>query len=191
MHIAAFILALLIGPPAMAAPDRPAAGLMWNSSGLPATLPLQIRSESGRDHVIFLIAPASGEPLMAGYVRGGEFFRLLVPPGDWRIAIASGTEWQGSDALFGPETQFLEHSESLHFSAGQATLHGHVLTIAETGATEAASRTICRLPYWHEELSEHPDLRDRIHPDRSAYLPGIGPLDQPEGRIRLRSVLCD
>ena len=80
LRLIALLLTFATSLPAWAQ-DRPRAGLMWNRSGLPATLPLVVKTTPGRDHVVFLGDDDNGD-IMAGYIRGGDFFRLLVPPGD-------------------------------------------------------------------------------------------------------------
>lgn len=151
MRLVALIL-LLFTLPAMAEElPRPEAGLLWNDSGLPMTLPLQIVTEAGGpDRAILLSRDEGGAAEVAGYVHAGQFFRLLVPPGDWRIAIASGRDWQGRDALFGPKTEIIDLPEPLRFHAGEAELNGHVLhlTIGEGGALQVTvgPRIICRIP---------------------------------------------
>ncbi len=42
---------------------------------------------------------------MAGYIHGGDLFRILVPPGEYDLRFAHGTEWQDQETLFGPETE--------------------------------------------------------------------------------------
>lgn len=146
-------LCLCLGLLAAALPARaeqPATGFLWNRSGLPATLPLLVRAPTGMDHVVFLTRPDADAPAVAGYVRGGEMLRLRVPPGDWRISLASGRDWQGEEALFGAGTQRSEWPAPLHFSAGAAELHGHAIDLAEEAGTIAiagvAPQVVCQLP---------------------------------------------
>ena len=152
MRLVALILSLLLTSAAMAEGlPRPKAGLLWNDSGLPMTLPLQVVTEAGGpDRAVLLRRAESDSAAVAGYVHAGQFFRLLVPPGEWQIAIASGSDWQGRDALFGPETEIIDLPEPLRFHAGEAQLNGHVLrlTTAEGGALQVTvgPRIICRIP---------------------------------------------
>ena len=182
----ALTLILLLCAPALRAQDmaRPPAGLIRNDSGLPATLPLQVKSEAGLDHVVFLTAPDGAAPAMTGYIRGGEFFRLLVPPGDWRIGFASGSDWQGEDALFGPTTLYSEWPETLRFFAGESALHGHVLTLSTDGDTveiaHIGPRTICRVAYWAPDLFDRPG--DNVQANRTALPERMAP---PERTDRL------
>lgn len=132
------LLVLATALPARA-DDRPRAGLMWNRSGLPATLPLVVATPPGRDHAVFL-GDAEGRDVMAGYIRGGEFFRLLVPPGSWQVRFAHGDGWKNDDALFGDETEWTRIEEPLAFGAGIARRHGHIIRLIERdGRTQVAS----------------------------------------------------
>ena len=95
-RLLALLLLIALALPAWAQ-DRPRAGLMWNRSGLPATFPVVVKTPPGEDYVMFVTRPAGGAAVMAGYARGGDFFRLLVPPGEWRLRkpVAGGTREGG------------------------------------------------------------------------------------------------
>ena len=206
------VLALLLALPA-SADERPPGGLLWNRSGLPATLPLQVHSPAGLDHVVMLTHPDETAAKVAGYVRGGAFFRILVPPGDWQISFASGTDWQGEPALFGPETRRVALPDPLHFGvADGARLEGHVLRLeTRDGDTRVASvgpQTICRVADWQGETRDlrtgeaipSTDLRAQrpqsrrlqVGPDRTAQRPSLDqPLRYQHQDFSLRSVLCE
>ena len=171
-------LLLLMSLPALAG-ERPVAGLMWNRSGLPATLPLQLHSEAGLDHVVMLTPPEGDAPVLAAYIRGGDFFRVLVPPGEWRIAIASGQDWQDGETLFGTDTQWTTLPEALQFGvADGARREGHVLWLGQeddqVAITETAPQTICDVAVVDSEIR---DLRDDTPPSWSRDLrperPGV------------------
>ncbi|WP_299839194.1 hypothetical protein [uncultured Paracoccus sp.] len=175
------LLTALAASPAMTA-ERPVAGLMWNRSGLPATLPLQLHSEAGLDHVVMLTPPGGDAPVLAAYIRGGDFFRVLVPPGDWQIGIASGADWQGGEALFGAATQWTSLPEPLHFGVSDGSRReGHVLWLGQEGdqvaITETAPQTICELAGLSSQTR---DLRDDSAPDWSR--------DVTEGRPAVRKL---
>ncbi|MFC3628158.1 hypothetical protein ACFOM8_01725 [Paracoccus angustae] len=122
------------------AQDRLPAGLMWNRSGLPATLPLVVKTMPGQDYVVFLAPTEGGDPVMAGYIRGGAFFRLLVPPGTWTVRFAHGRDWQGEDELFGPGTEWIGLDRPLTFEAGVARRQGHIVRLIESdGQVRVAS----------------------------------------------------
>ncbi len=130
------VLALLLALPPFAcgagaagnAPERPPAGLMWNRSGLPAVFPLQVKSPEGADY--FLVLSGSGGDALAAYIRGGVFFKVLVPPGQYVLRFAIGTGWLGEARLFGPDTAVLELPEPLEFAVrGTGIKAGHLVTL--------------------------------------------------------------
>lgn len=130
-RLLALILMIVLSLPAWAG-ERPRAGLMWNRSGLPATLPLVVRTAPGQDYVVFLSPPEGGDAVMAGYIHGGTFFRLLVPPGTWTVRFAHGRDWQDVDALFGPTTEWTGMDQPMTFSASVARKHGHIIRLIES-----------------------------------------------------------
>ena len=187
-RLIALLLCLL--PLSAMAEDRPRAGLMWNRSGLPATFPLQVKTLPGKDYAIYLTQPDSGEAVMAGYIRGGEFFRLLVPPGEWRLRFAYGTEWQGEDALFGPLTDWTEMQEVLDFSiVGLNRRRAYIVTLVEENGSmkvvDADPREECQIARWDSEKAEYPPRRG-IDDDVLERRYGVAPLDELADAPRLR-----
>lgn len=164
--------------------DRPPAGLLFHRSGLPATLPLVVKTFPGKDYVIFLIAPDDGQAVMAGYIRGGEHFRLVVPPGRWRIRFAYGRDWQGEDALFGEETEWASYDEVLEFGAGTRNYRGHIITLIEENGrmivVRADPEEICQRGQW---------IADDLRPSRP-YDAEPDRLWQ-ERRLTVRRRICD
>ena len=172
-RLIAILLMMTLALPALAQ-DRPRAGLMWNRSGLPATLPLVVQTLPGRDYAVFLSPETGGDPVMAGYIHGGQFFRLLVPPGTWVVRFAHGTDWQGEDALFGPDTEWTEVEEPMTFGASVARKHGYIIRLIETEGkvrvAAAGSLDIC------QGLTVTTELEERDENDRRALnlLPAPG-----------------
>lgn len=116
---------------------RPRAGLMWNRTGLPAIFPLVVRTLPGRDFFMVLTERATGTPALAAYVRGGAFFRVLVPPGTYDVTFAHGTGWRGEDALFGPgrETGIYRLDRPLSFEVvGLSRKQGHLIDLSRVFA---------------------------------------------------------
>lgn len=142
LGLAALLVALL--PDGAAAADssaKPRAGLMWNKSGLPAVFPLQVKTAPGADYVLLLTDDASGEEVLAAFLVGGQFFRVLVPPGNFRVRFAAGVQWQGDDAMFGQQGQTLiiEMPEPLTFEVrGLRTKAGHLIDLTKTVAGQMA-----------------------------------------------------
>ncbi len=155
------LIALLMGPAvAQDAVERPRAGLMWNRSGLPAVFPLQVRTPAGQDYFLRLINADTADIALAAYIRGGEFFKVLVPPGTYFLRFAYGQDWQGEDRLFGPATDWYPMAKPLYFGVGGTSQKkGHVLTLvmSETGKIYEAGlrdQTICRQQQWVGVLKE-------------------------------------
>ena len=119
------------------AEERPR-GLLWNRSGLAATLPLQVKTDAEADYLLRLQDVGTGQVVLAAYIRGGEFFRVLVPPGQHTLLFDAGTDWQGEDALFGPETRSFALKDPLSFGAGLSTRHGHLVDL--TNGTDIVVR---------------------------------------------------
>ncbi len=118
---------------------------MWNRSGLPLTFPLVLKTDPGEDYYVVLKDAGTGKAAMAAYARGGDFFRVLVPPGTFRIAIAAGTGWEGEERLFGPgdATRRFELPDTLTFRVrGLATKAGHVVDLREAPAGVLASSRV-------------------------------------------------
>lgn len=194
-----FVLLILsvlpvVAPPAVAvAEDRPRAGLMWNRSGLPATFPLVVKTPAGDDYVLFVADAQDGRAVMAGYIRGGEFFRLLLPPGEWRLRFAHGRDWQGEDDLFGAGTAWIEPPQPLDFRLlGLDRRRAYVVTLGEgddgTTLADARADAECQLVLWDSRNRDWPEDGPEDKPGTSA-----GDLDlldrersDDPGRPRLR-----
>ena len=149
-RLIALILCLLpvLAMPA-AADERPRAGLMWNRSGLPATLPMLVKTLPGKDYVAYIVDPETDAPVMAGYIHGGRLFRLLVPPGTWMVRFAYGSDWQNEGQLFGSDTGWTQMDAPLAFGAGVARRHGHIITLIEQNGkmrvADARPQTHCQI----------------------------------------------
>lgn len=149
---------------ALAQSDPPRQGLMWNRTGLPAVFPLQVKTVVGQNYVLLLSDPVSRADVLAAYITGGEFFRVLVPPGTFRIRFASGITWRGEDAMFGRhgQTKVIELPESLTFEVkGLNKKAGHLIdltTIADGDVTQAPRKDlfICQYFAW-EKLEKETD----------------------------------
>lgn len=105
--VLALLVALIAGPALSEGPPRP--GLMWNKTGLPAVFPLQVKTNPGRDFILTLIDQDTGTEALAAFIEGGEFFRVLVPPGSYRLRFDYGAVWHGDEQRFAnPDTIELE-----------------------------------------------------------------------------------
>lgn len=147
---AAMIVALTLAPVAAVSDGdqdgaaTPPAGLMWNRTGLPAVFPLQVKTPPGQDHVLTLIDADTGTAALAGYIKGGAFFKVLVPPGTFRLKFAFGDVWHGQADLFGPgaDTQVFELPRPLTFETrGLGVKAGHVVDLSARRPGEIAGVT--------------------------------------------------
>lgn len=138
------ILLLYLGP---AWATEPPSGLMWNKTGLPAVFPLQVKTVPGHDYMMTLVDTETHEPALAAFITGGDFFKVLVPPGNYDVRFASGREWQGEAELFGKDqTTLFVLDRPLRFAVMDfATKLGHVVDFTlseETVSVEA--RFVCQ-----------------------------------------------
>jgi hypothetical protein len=127
----AVLLGALVAGQGAGAQDRPL-GLLWNRTGLPAVFPLIVKTRAGRDYYMVLIDEATDRAALAAYIRGGEFFRVLAPPGTFRLRFFHGIGWQGEQRLFGPgdETQVFDLAEPLTFrTRGISRKAGHIIDL--------------------------------------------------------------
>lgn len=177
---------------ASAAADRPQ-GLLWNRSGLPATLPLQVKTDPGRDYVLHLHSTETGTAVLAAYIRGGDFFRVLVPPGEFTLHFAAGTDWQGETALFGPETRTFELDRPLRFRAGFRHKKGHLIDLRAEADYAARSIALCQRLALDLDTPRHQRTPQRTDRDLSPYAPTqlTGTTRAPEDRLPFPPSLYD
>lgn len=160
-------------------PDRPA-GLMWNRTGLPAVFPLVIKTVPGRDYFMVLTDDATGSPALAAYVKGGEFFRVLVPPGTFRVRFFHGTGWQGQEGLFGPgsQTRVFDLPEALTFrTRGISRKSGHIVDLRGVIGGEGTIAAVEGISICQAILTE--PKPDGIYLDLHGAVPGKEPTDTP------------
>lgn len=146
------VLLLCLVPLALKA-EPPQAGLMWNRTGLPAVFPLQVKTPEGADYYLSLSDAETGEAALAAYIAGGDFFKVLVPPGRYVLRFVSGERWQGEERLFGPggQTQRFELPHPLEFAIrGAGVKAGHLVTLSRDlpgGGLQAAVKNqyICQI----------------------------------------------
>ena len=141
LSLAAAVL-LAAAPVVLAgSPPQPRPGLMWNRSGLPAVFPLQVKTPPGANYYLTLRHAETGAAALAAFIRGGQFFKVLVPPGTYTLRFASGQVWRGEEHLFGPgdKTRVFDMPDPLTFEIrGYGTKAGHVVTIEADAAGDLA-----------------------------------------------------
>ena len=169
-----------------AAQDRPR-GLLWRDSPLPAVFPLQILSAPGEDYYLQLVEIETGEAVLAAYVRGGAQFRVLVPPGTFRLRFAAGRDWQGEERLFGQgSTRLFELPEPLQFGVRDfRTKGGHRVDLRRLGGGEMAGVTPFGLCQALFAADTGPAVTPAL-PEREA----VGVRVPDRVRIEVRAVPC-
>ncbi len=182
-----FLLVLVLALPALSAfaEERPQ-GLLWNRSGLPATIPLHIKTKIGADHILLLHDTSTGEAVLAAYIRGGAFFRVLVPPGRFDLSFGSGEIWRGEADGFGPETQWFVLEPALEFQSSAARREGHLIDLRDI--TQVAIRGFADCQRWELDPDslrlpklEYPTPHDRPQRSESWQAP----------QYTVRSKICD
>ncbi|WP_428512354.1 hypothetical protein [Roseovarius sp.] len=129
MRLVLALLALL--PLAALASDRPDPGLMWNRTGLPLVFPLQVKTASGADYVVTLTNTDTDEPALAAYIRGGTFFRVLVPPGTFRLRFDYGITWDSEEERFADQRSFRLKKPLTFETRGIGRKAGHLVDLTE------------------------------------------------------------
>lgn len=110
--------------------DAPNAGLMWNETGLPLVFPLHVRTDLGKPLHVRLSDITSGSPVFAAFHDGGSgLFRVLCPPGGWRLTIATGRVWENEETLFGAGTEVLYDSAVSFGVTGLRTRQGVIVDL--------------------------------------------------------------
>lgn len=148
----ALCLGLLV-PQGVAADSltAPQTGLLWHSSGLPATFPLLVMTPAGHAYHMTLKDTVTGADILAAYIVGGEFFQVLVPPGTFTLHFEQGRTWQGEAEFFGdgPETKSFTLDTPLKFETkGFGVKGGHKVDLRPQAdgkqAAEISPRSICQ-----------------------------------------------
>ncbi|MDN5569350.1 MAG: hypothetical protein L0G27_11505 [Paracoccus sp. (in: a-proteobacteria)] len=162
---------------------RPVTGLLAKDDPLPATIPLQVHTGPGADFAVALSDPDNGAPVISGYIRGGEFFRLLVPPGVHDLTIVAGQpdDWQGLQGAFGADAAHVTLPLAFRITDGSRR-QGHQITLAmQDGGlriTDQQDQVICQIADWDSTQ----ETFDR---------PGRVPLRYLDRSLTTRSRFCD
>ena len=143
-RFATVVVSVVLAIPLMAGEEERPQGLMWNKTGLPLVFPLQVKSAPGTDYFMVLRKVDDGEPALAAYVRGGEFFRVLVPPGTFDIDFAAGKSWQDEETLFGSDsTMAFALPGALTFAVlDDSTKGGHIIDLRDLASDGTPNITV-------------------------------------------------
>lgn len=172
--IGAALLALAVSAAALPAEERPETGLLWRQGDLPAIFPLQVKTLPGKDYFLLLVEVETGTNRLAAYLRGGEFFRVLVPPGRYALHIAYGSDWLGEAQLFGdgPAAGSMILRDPLSFEVkGLGRKSGHIVDLR--GGTHASPALAGR-----EDWALCQSLR--LDPESLLWIPSAWPVPRFE-----------
>lgn len=183
-----------------AAPPEP--GLIASHTALPRSFPLLVQSPAGQDALLRLMDPDTGALVLSAFVKGGAFFRVLVPPGRFEVRLDLGATWQDDATLFGPDTRHLVIGPLDFALAGDARKQGHRIVlgdlaagggVAVRGLSLCQRREVARLPHAAPPSGVGPadPVAGHLPPLASAdpAPPGPPPLPAPGSLLRIR--VCD
>ncbi len=91
--------------------------------------PLKVATNPGSNYFLKLTDWQTGRTALTVFVRGGEEVEVGVPPGSYRITLASGAVWYGEDIRFGPDTEYSVIDKPSDFTVEGTQLLGHELRL--------------------------------------------------------------
>ena len=93
----------------------PATGQVFIGKNKDCYSSLTIKSSSSESCYIKL-KDAYGRDVFSFFVRAGTTVEVNVPEGNFYVYFAYGTDWYGTELLFGPDTSYAKDDELLDFS---------------------------------------------------------------------------
>ena len=94
----------------------------------PFIAPFEIRADSGTHYLVKLVK-FDGTTVMTVFVRAGATAQVDVPLGIYEVRYAAGTEWYGTEYLFGPDTAYCKTDHHFHFTRNGDELTGYTITL--------------------------------------------------------------
>ena len=91
--------------------------------------PFKIVTNPGANYFLKLSDWGNGRPILSIFIRGGEEVEVGIPPGIYRIKLASGATWYGEDIRFGPDTDYSVVDKPSEFRIQGNQLLGHELRL--------------------------------------------------------------
>lgn len=91
--------------------------------------PLKVATSPGSNYFFKLNDWQTGRTALTIFARGGEEVEVGVPPGSYRIKLASGRVWYGEDIRFGPDTEYSVIDKPSEFTIEGTQLLGHELRL--------------------------------------------------------------
>lgn len=93
--------------------------------------PFKIVAPRGQNYLVKLVEVGTEAHSLRAFVRAGETAEFFVPPGLYRMRIASGRAWYGDEVRFGPKTSYAQMDEILVFRIEGDDLLGHEVQLAQ------------------------------------------------------------
>ena len=184
--------------------DPPPPALLWNRSGLPAVFPLQVKTVPGQDFILTLIDAETGQEAIAARIVGGTFFRVLIPPGRYRLRFSDGNDPDDTSR------ETFELTDILEFRViGFSVKAGHLIDITTRADNKAARaqikrQSICQrfaLTDIETSADQHRNgipkltdawlLHERLRPSGTRLSPPPNIEWLPTYRYELQSRFCD
>lgn len=106
---------------------RPINGFVIRSTKAECVAPFSIVTSNSDDYFVKLTDQSTGVDVLSIYIHGGETVETLVPLGTYVMKYASGSNWLGTERLFGASTRFNKGRGSLQFYKEPATSRGFTI----------------------------------------------------------------
>jgi hypothetical protein len=92
--------------------------------------PLNIKTSSdGYHYYVKVVDKVTNNELSSYFIRGGESLNIKVPLGTYEIRYATGKQWYGVSALFGPETTYSKADSKFTFSFDGYQYNGYTVEL--------------------------------------------------------------
>ena len=89
--------------------------LPWRQYGSDNQPPFKVIATSDTNYLIKLTDWTSDAPVASLFVRAGEEAQIGIPPGSYRVKVASGQKWYGEVLRFGPDTNYSKVESPMSF----------------------------------------------------------------------------
>jgi hypothetical protein len=137
-------------PPAPAAPvvAFPDNGSRVDHTRLENVAPFEVSSEGKTSNFLVRLRDAETGALITDlYLRPGRTAKVSVPLGRFRLLIASGSVWYGTELLFGDKGGYSEAEDRLDFTQTTDRVRGHTIRLQESVLGNLKVRSIRRLAF--------------------------------------------
>ena len=91
--------------------------------------PFKVSTNPGSNYYLKLSDWQTGQAALTIFIRAGEEVEIGVPPGTYRIKLASGNTWYGEDIRFGPDTEYSVLDKPSEFTIEGSQLLGHEIRL--------------------------------------------------------------